>query len=126
MKTTTSKVKNGTNNAQVALADLNKQIQALHEQRIGLAEPLKARFGELRAEMQETQNQIRELDPSWKPASLNPKADDKIRELTAANGPMTEAEILAAVGDTFTKWKVKTVLKKKFSADAGGKYSPKA
>lgn len=111
---------------QVALADLNNQIEALHQKRMGLAEPLKVRFGELRVEMQETQNQIRELDPSWKPASLNPKADEKIRELIAAKGPMTEAEILAAVGDTFSKWKVKTLLKKKFSADAGGKYSPKA
>jgi hypothetical protein len=36
MKTITSKVKNGTNNAQAALADLNQQIQALHQQRIGL------------------------------------------------------------------------------------------
>lgn len=126
MKTTTSKSKNGTVNAQAELAEINREIQSLHQKRIGLAEPLKIRFGELRNELMETQNQIRELDPSWKPASLVPKADDVIRGLIAEKGPMTEAEIITALGDRYTRWKIKTILKRKFSADAAGKFSPKA
>jgi hypothetical protein len=46
---------------------------------------------------------------------------------------MTVEEILAVTGDLFTKWKVKTTLKKKssgakavFAVDANGKYSVKA
>jgi hypothetical protein len=52
--------------------------------------------------------------------------------LTANGGPMTADEIVAAVGDTFTPWKVKNTLKKKSSGPkavftvADGKFSVKA
>jgi hypothetical protein len=49
---------------------------------------------------------IREPDPSWKPASLCPKADAMIVEIfTASEKPMAAAEIIAAVSDGFSKWK---------------------
>lgn len=122
----TSKNKTGTN-AAATLADINNQIEQLRQQRIGLAEPLKGRYTELRTELLDMETQIRELDPLWKPSSLRPKADDKIREVIEANGePMTEEAIIAAVGDAFSKWKVRTTLKKRFIADATGKYSVKA
>jgi len=112
--------KQNNNNATVALAEINKQIEALKQQRIGLAEPLKIRYTDLRGELAGLETQIRELDSTWRPT---PKVDDKIAELITANGPMTEAEITAALGGSITKWKVKQTLKKKFSADARGKFS---
>jgi hypothetical protein len=119
-----SKQKAGNNNAAATLANINDQIEALKQQRIGLAEPLKNRYAELRTELLDTETQIRELDPLWKSASLRVKADDKIREVIEANGgSMTEPEITAAIGDTFTKWKLRTTLKKRFAVDADGKYS---
>jgi len=127
MKTTNDKNKTGNNNATATLANINAQIEALKQQRIGLAEPLKTRYTELSGELLTMETQIRELDPTWKPASLKPKADVKIAEIITANGsPMTEAEIVAAVGGVFTKWKVKQVLKKRFTAGADGKFSVKA
>ena len=123
----TSKNKTGTNAAAVKLTEINSKIEELKNQRIALAEPLKATFGELQAQLLETETQIRELDPTWKPSSLRPKADDKIREVIEANGePMTEEAIIAAVGDAFSKWKLRTTLKKRFTVDATGKYSVKA
>ena len=132
MKTTDTKSKNGSK-AQVALAELNEKIQSLQQQRAGLSEPLKLRFGELRSELLELENQILEFDPAWKSAPLKPKADDKIREILTANGgPMTEADILTAIGNTLTKWKVKNVLRKRSTGPKAvftlvdGKYSVKA
>lgn len=61
------------------------------------AEPMKARHAELCSELIQVETEIRELDPSWKPASLRPKIDDKIRELLVA-GPMAVESIIAAVG----------------------------
>ena len=64
---------------------------------------MKGRWVELRGELAEMETQIRELDPSWKPASLRPKADDKIMEVLIANGqPMTVEQICEAMGDGFT------------------------
>jgi hypothetical protein len=119
---------NGTENKQVAvtLAKLNEQIATLQQQRAGLSEPLKIHFSELRKQLADTETQIRDLDPAWKPAPLKPKAQDKIKELVAANGgPLTETEIFKAVAGLFTKYKVRQTLKKHFTADAAGKYSPK-
>lgn len=121
MKTHTKKQSNNT--AAVALADINEKIEALKQQRIGLAEPLKVRYSELKNELDGLESQIRELDSSWRPT---PKVDEKIAELIAANGPMTEAEITSALAGSVGKWKLKSTLKKKFSADAAGKFSPKA
>ena len=121
----TSKPK--TENAQATLDEINSQIQTLIQKRIGLAQPLKDRYAELRAELHGVETKIRELDATWKPSPLKPKAEDKIKEVIAANGgPMSEAEIVKAVGDQFTKWKVKQTLKKKFVADKDGKFSVKA
>ena len=119
---------NGTENKQVAvkLAKINEQIATLQQQRAGLSEPLKLHYAELRKQLADTETQIRDLDATWKPAPLKPKAQDKIREIVAANGgPMTETEIFAATKDLFTKYKVRQSLKKHFTADAAGKYSPK-
>ena len=78
-------------------------------------------------------SQIRELDPSWKPASLRPKADARIVEILTANEkPMSADEIIKAVGNVFTPWKVKSTLKKKSTgakavfAVNDGRYSVKA
>ena len=121
----TSKPK--TENAQATLDEINSQIQSLIQKRIGLAQPLKDRYAELRAELHGVETQIRELDAAWKPSPLKPKAEDKIKEVIAANGgPMSEAEIVKACGNVFTKWKVKQTLKKKFVADKDGKFSVKA
>ena len=123
---TKNKTGNGTKNAQSALADINSQIEALNKQRIGLAEPLKARHAEMTGELLALEIEVKELDPSWRPTSLRPKADDKITEIITANGgPMTEAEILTAIGNTLTKWKVKQTLKKRFAVDTAGNYSIK-
>ena len=126
---------NGTENKQVAvtLAKLNEQIATLQLQRAGLSEPLKLHYSELRKQLADTETQIRDLDPAWKPAPLTPRAVDKIRDIIVANGaPMTEAEILKAVGDLFTPWQTKNTLKKKSQGDKAvfavkdGKYSVKA
>jgi len=123
---------NRTENKQVAvtLAKINEQIATLQQQRASLAEPLKLHYAELRKQLGDTETQIRDLDPSWKPASLKPKADTKILEiLTASERPMTAEEILAAVGNAFSKWKVKNTLKRKSTGAkavftlADGKYS---
>lgn len=131
---TQSKNKTGNgSNAQSELAAINAQIESLKGQRITLAEPMKSRWTELRDELVEMEAQIRELDPSWKPASLRPKAEYKIMEiLTAKAQPMAVEEIIQAVGDLFTPWKTKTVLKKRSTgakavfAVNDGKYSVKA
>jgi hypothetical protein len=126
---------NGTENKQAAvtLAKLNEQIATLQLQRAGLSDPLKLHYAELRKQLADTETQIHDLDPSWKPAPLTPRAVDKLRDIIAANGaPMTEAEILKAVGDLFTPWKTKNTLKKKSQGDKAvfavkdGKYTVKA
>ena len=130
---TQSKTKTGTGStAQSALAEINAQIEALSQQRITLAQPLRDRHAELRTELLELETEISELDPSWKPGSLRPKVDDKIMEVLTANGaPMATDEILTAVGNGFTPWKVKNTLKKKSTGAkavftlADGKYAVK-
>ena len=77
----------GTKPATIQLADINAQIEALKQQRIGLSEPLKAKHTELTGELLELEIQVKELTRTWKPASLRPKIDDKIREILAA-GPI--------------------------------------
>jgi len=48
----TSKNKNGNGNkAQAALAEINAKIAELQQQRIGLAQPLKDRYSEMRTEL---------------------------------------------------------------------------
>jgi hypothetical protein len=125
--------KTGTKTATAALAEINNQIAELQQQRVGLAEPLKSRHSELRTELLEVETEIRGLDPTWKPASLRPKADDKIIEVLTANGePMTAEAIVQAVGGVFSPWKIKTVLKKRSTGPkavftlADGKYAVKA
>ena len=116
MKTSTSQKRTGNvnANAQTALADINAKIAELQSQRVALAQPLKDRYGELAKELGDMAGQIRELDPAWKPNSLKPKVDAKITEiLTAGERPLTVDEIQAAVGNAFSKWKVKSCLKKR-------------
>ncbi len=123
----------GNKNAQAALAEINEKIVELQQQRVSLAQPLKDRYAEMAKELTDMATQIRELDPSWKPASLRPKADAKIIEILTANEkPMTADEIVKAVGDVFSPWKVKSTLKKKSTgakavfAVNDGRYSMKA
>lgn len=130
MKTDTKKT--GTKTATAALADINAQIEALKQQRIGLAEPLKARYTELTGELLALETEVRELDPTWKPSSLRPKVDDKITEILTTNGqPMTVEAIIEAMGSVFTPWKIKNVLKKRSTGTkavftlADGKYAMK-
>jgi len=125
--------KTGTKTATAALADINAQIEALKKQRIGLAEPLKARYTELRTEMTELVTEISNLDPVWKPEPMKPKAETKIAEVITAHGsPMTADEIVAAVSGIFNSWKTKSVLKKRSTGPksvfvfADGKYTVKA
>ena len=114
MKNNTQNKTGNRNTAQATLAEINAKIAELNQRRIGLAEPLKNRYAELLGELNETARQIKELDGTWKPASLKPKADTKIAEIITAHGkPMTAEEIIQAVGDVFTPWKVKNTLKKK-------------
>ena len=121
----------GNKNATTQLAELNAQIEQLKKQKTSLAEPMKQKFQELCSELLQVENEIRELDPTWKPASLRPKVDDKIREILAA-GPMAVESIIAAVGNAASSWKVKNILKKKSTGAkaiftlADGKYSLKA
>ncbi len=130
MKTDT---KNKNKNATAALADINAQIEALNQKRIGLAEPLKARYAELRTELADMETEIRQLDPVWKPEPTKPKAETTIAEILTAHGsPMAAEEIIQAVGNVFTPWKVKNTLKKKSTGAkavftfADGKYTVKA
>ena len=100
---------------------------------MSLAQPLKDRYVEIAKELTNTASQIRDLDPTWKPQSLKPKADAKITEILTANErPMTADEIIKEVGGVFGPWKVKNVLKNKSSgvkavfAVNDGRYSLKA
>src|SRR6266404_5585385 len=114
MKTQSKNRTGNGNNAQTALADINSQIQELQQRRVGLAEPLKTRFAELRTELLEMETEIRDLDPAWKPEPMKAKAETKIAEILTEKGqPMAVEEIIQAVGNLFTAWKVKNVLKKK-------------
>jgi len=134
MKNNTTKNKTTeTNDAQSALAELNAQIAELQSRRVTLAEPLKIRHAEMRTELGDMETQIRELDPTWKPEPAKPKAETKIAEIITAHGsPMSMDEIVVAVGNLFTAWKVKNTLKKKSSgvkalfALNDGKYGVKA
>lgn len=133
MKNTSTKTGTVNNKPQQALADINARIAELQQERVGLAQPLKDRYAEIAKELTDTANQIRELDPSWKPVSLRPKADAKIVEILTSNEkPMTVDEIVQAVGGLFSPWKIKSTLKKRstgakavFSLD-NGKYSVRA
>ena len=132
MKNTSNKTGN-ENNATAALAKINAQIEALKQQRIGLAQPLKDRYAELRGELLTLETEVRELDPNWKPEPLKAKAQTKIAEIITAHGAsMTAEEIVKEVGDLFTPWKVKNALKKKSTgakavfAVKDGKYTVKA
>jgi hypothetical protein len=112
---------------QATLAELNAKIVELQQRRVALAQPLKDRYAELRTELMDTERHIRELDETWKAEPLKPRAEAKITEiLQAKRRAMTEAEIMAAVGNLFTKYKIKKTLEKRFSVDADGKYSEKA
>ncbi len=122
----------GTKNATAALQQINAEIEALNQKRKGLAEPLKARHTELTGELLALESEVKELDPTWKPASLRPKVDDKITEILTTNGqPMTVESIIEAVGNVFSPWKIKSVLKKRSMGAkatfnlADGKYSLK-
>jgi hypothetical protein len=133
MKNEIKKNGTGTKTATASLADINAQIEALKEQRIGLAEPLKARYTELTGELLALETEVRELDPTWKPTSLRPKVDEKINEILTMNGqPMTAEAIIVAMGSVFSPWKIKNMLKKKSTGAKAvlvvndGKYSVKA
>lgn len=96
------------------MADIKAQIAELQQQRVALAQPLKQRYEEMAKELAGLAIEIRELDGSWRPASLKPKADAKIAEiLTASERPMAVDEIVQAVGGLFSPWKIKNTLKKK-------------
>lgn len=132
MKNTSKNIGTG-NNATAALAKINAQIEALQQQRVGLAQPLKDRYAELRGELLTLETEVRELDPTWKPEPMKAKAETKIAEILTANSqPMTPEAITKAVGDLFTPWKIKNTLKKKSSGAkavftfADGKYNLKA
>jgi len=123
----------GTKNATAQLAEINAQLEALNQQRIGLAQPLKDSYVEMRGELVTLETEIRSLDANWKPASLRPKAEEKITEVITAHGsPMTIEEISQAVNGAFSSWKTKSVLKKRSTGPkaifvlADGKYSLKS
>jgi hypothetical protein len=129
-KTMKNDTKNtGTKTATAQLLELNRQIEELKVQKSALAEPMKARHAELRSELLQVETEIRELDPSWKPAG-RAKAEDKISEILA-KGPMTLEEIGQAVNGAFSSWKLKATLKKKSTGPKAiftlvdGKYSLK-
>lgn len=63
---TKSKTGNGHKNAQTALAEINAQIETLHQQRVALAEPLKTRYAEMRDESAGLETEIRQLDSNWR------------------------------------------------------------
>ncbi|HEV2393294.1 MAG TPA: hypothetical protein VG146_13145, partial [Verrucomicrobiae bacterium] len=107
MKTNTKNTGTG-NKPQQALADINAKIAELEQQRVSLAQPLKDRYAEITKELTDMASQIRDLDPSWKPASLKPRAEAKIAEILTANEkPMTADEIVKAVGGVFSPWNVR-------------------
>lgn len=125
--------KTGTKTATAALQQINAEIEALHQKRIGLAEPLKSRYAELRTELADMEAEIRGLDPVWKPEPMKAKAETKIADILTAHGaPMAADEIVAGVGGEFSPWKVKNVLKKRSTGPkavftfADGKYTVKA
>jgi hypothetical protein len=129
----TQKTIGTANKPQQALAEINAKIAELQNQRVSLAQPLKERYAEIAKELTDTANQIRELDPSWKPVSLRPKADAKIMEILIANErPMAADEIIQKIGGLFSPWKIKNTLKKKSSGAKAvfsvndGRYSVKA
>ena len=131
MKNTAAKT--GTKTATAALAQINAEIEALNQKRIGLAEPLKIRYAELRDELTEVATEITSLDNNWKPEPMKPKAETKIAEVITAHGsPMTADEIVAAVSGVFNSWKTKSVLKKRSTGPKAvftlvdGRYSLKA
>jgi hypothetical protein len=131
MKTDTKRT--GTKDATAALAEINAQLEALNQQRIGLAQPLKDRYTEMRGELVVLETEIRSLDANWKPVSLRPKAEEKIAEVIKASGQaMTVEAIIEAVSNLFSAWKIKNVLKKRSTgakavfAVNDGKYSLKA
>ena len=131
--TSKNKTGNGNKNAQTALAEINAQIEALNQKRVTLAEPLKLRYMEMRGELTALETEIRSLDAGWKPEPMKAKAETKITEILTAHGaPMAPDEIVKAVGDMFTPWKVKNTLKKKSTGTkavftlADGKYTVKA
>jgi predicted transcriptional regulator len=134
MKTETSKNKTGNGNqAQAALANINRQIEELTKQRVTLAAPLKEAYLKMRSDLSALEGEIKGLDKEWRPEPMKAKAETKIAEILTAKGqPMTAEEIVAAVGDLFTGWKVKNVLKKKSTGAkavftlADGKYAVKA
>jgi DNA repair exonuclease SbcCD ATPase subunit len=124
--------KTDTKSATAQLQDLNAQIEALKQQKTALAEPMKARHAELRSELLQVETEIRELDPSWKPAGRQ-KPEEKIAEIITAHGsPMTLEEIGQAVNGAFSAWKLKSTLKKKSTGPksiftlADGKYALKS
>lgn len=132
---TESKIKTGneTKSATAALAQINAEIEALNQKRIGLSEPLKARYAELRTELLAMETEIRSLDADWKAEPLKPKAETKIAEVITAHGsPMSAEEIVAAVAGVFNSWKTKNVLKKRSTGPKAvftvndGRYSLKA
>jgi hypothetical protein len=49
------------------VAELNAKIEASRQRRIGMAEPFKARYADLRDELKEIEREIRFLDESWEP-----------------------------------------------------------
>lgn len=51
------------------VAELNAKIEASRQRRIAMAEPLKARYAELRDELKEIEREIRFLDENWEPPS---------------------------------------------------------
>lgn len=109
-----TKTGNETKNAQAALSEINAQIQALSQQRVALAQPLKDRYTEMRGELVALETEIRSLDGAWKPEPMKAKAETKIAEILNANGqPMSVEEIVKVVGGMFTPWKIKGVLKKR-------------
>jgi hypothetical protein len=133
MKNDTKKTGNGTKNAQAALADINNRIAELQQQRVALAEPLKTRYAEMRGEQSALEIEIRSLDGNWRPEPMKPKAENRITEILTAKGqPMSADEIIVAVGDQFTSWKIKNVLKKRSTGPkavftfADGKYTVRA
>jgi hypothetical protein len=133
MKTNTQNKTTNRNSAQTALAEINQKIAELNQRRVGLAEPLKIRYAEIKSELLETERQIKDLDETWKPTPLKPKADTKIAETITAHGkPMSAEEIIKAVGNVFTPWKVKNTLKKKSTGPkavftlADGKFAVKS
>lgn len=133
MKTESKNKTGNRNSAQATLAQINAQIAELQSRRVTLAEPLKIRYTEMAQELGQMAGQIRELDSTWRPAPLKPRAVDKIREIVAANvAPMAEADILKAVDGAFTTWQTRNILKRKSQgpkavfAVKDGKYTVKA